>query len=597
MESSTDTTAIANTATPVTTPTTTATPDLNYANLDRLMHSYQAKLTMGMSPASMMLAYLDWLFHLANSPGKQAELITKTQRDTARLAMYASTAAIPAPGLKVPPIAQDSRFTASSWQVWPYNLMSQSFLMVEQWWQNATTNIPGVAQHSENVVSFTARQVLDTVSPSNYPTTNPEIVETTIKEKGRNLVRGANNFSEDLQRAMLKQNPPKSEKYVVGKTVAATPGKVIYRNRLIELIQYSPTTDMVQAEPILFVPAWIMKYYILDLKSDNSMVKYLVDKGHTVFMISWKNPTSEDRDISFDDYRTMGIMSAIEVISQVVPDRKIQAVGYCIGGTMLTITAAAMARDGDDRLKSLTLFTTQTDFTEAGDLMYFIDESQVDYLENIMWRQGYLDTGQMAGAFQMLRSNDLVWSKGVQDYLLGHREPLNDLMAWNADGTRLPYRMHSEYLRSMFLKNALFEGHFMVKGRPVSISDIRIPVYIIATAKDHVAPWKSVYKIMLPLDTDTTFVLTSGGHNAGIVSEPGHPRRSFQIAEHPSGSKYIDPDTWKASIPVQKGSWWLKWQEWLTLNSSGLVTPPVPGGSHYCFTPLADAPGTYVLQP
>jgi polyhydroxyalkanoate synthase len=395
---------------------------------------------------------------------------------------------------------------------------------------------------------------------------------------------------------MKGQRPVGAEKFLPGKNVAVTPGKVVFRNRLIELIQYSPVTEEVQAEPILIVPAWIMKYYILDLSPENSLVKYLVGQGHTVFMISWKNPGKEDRDLSMEDYRTLGAISALDVISAIIPNRKIHAVGYCIGGTLLTITAAAMARDGDDRLKTVTLFTTQTDFTEAGELMLFIDEDQLEFLENITWSQGYLDTKQMAGAFQLLRSIDLVWSRLTKEYLQGHREELNDLMSWNADGTRLPHRMHSEYMRSLFLHNDLFEGRYRVKDKPISISDIKIPIYVVATVKDHVAPWRSVYKINLMEDTEITFVLAGGGHNAGIVSEPGHANRSYQVSTSKSDEKYVDPDTWLIHTPVTKGSWWDNWVQWMVAHSSGKTQPPRLGGPGYLFAPICDAPGTYVLQ-
>ncbi|HEX5690275.1 MAG TPA: alpha/beta fold hydrolase, partial [Roseiflexaceae bacterium] len=280
----------------------------------------------------------------------------------------------------------------------------------------------------------------------------------------------------------------------------------------------------------------------------------------------------------------------------IVPERKIHAVGYCLGGTLLAITAAALARDGDERLATITLFAAQTDFTEAGELMLFIDESQLMYLEDMMWEQGFLDIPQMAGAFQLLRSNDLIWSRLVHDYMLGEREPMTDLMAWNADATRMPARMHAEYLRSLFLNNDLFEGRYRVGGRPIALSDIRAPIFVVATLNDHVAPWRSVYKLMLLTDTDVTFALTSGGHNAGIVSELGHPHRSYQIATQSATDTYVDPERWQASTPTNAGSWWPAWQSWLEARSSGQVAPPCLGAPERGYPPGDAAPGSYVLQ-
>jgi polyhydroxyalkanoate synthase len=566
--------------------------------IDRAMHAMAGRLTLGISPAAVVLAYFDWLVHLGVSPGKQAELVQKAIRKAVRFWVYAARAASDpqAPPCCIEPLAQDRRFEADAWRQWPFNMIYQSFLLTQQWWFNATTDVRGVSSRHEKVVEFVARQLLDLVAPSNFLATNPEAMRKTVEDGGMNLVRGWVNLLEDWERGVAGRKPVAAEAYPVGEKVAVTDGKVVHRNRLMELIQYSPSTPQVHREPVLIVPAWIMKYYILDLSPENSLVKFLVDRGHTVFMVSWKNPQAEDRDLGMDDYLRLGVMDALQAVSTIRPDRKIHGVGYCLGGTLLAIAAAAMARDGDDRLKSLTLLAAQTDFTDAGELMLFINESQVTFLEDVMWEQGYLDTRQMAGAFQLLRSNDLIWSRMLKQYLLGERETMSDLMAWNADATRMPYRMHAEYLRHLFLENDLAEGRYRVGNRPVALTDIRLPIFAVGTQWDHVAPWRSTYKIHLLTDTDVTYALTTGGHNAGIVSEPNHAGRRYQIATKRSTDKYEDPETWQATVPAEDGSWWLAWEPWLAKQSSGQEAPPPMGAPERGYGVLAAAPGSYVLQ-
>ena len=377
---------------------------------------------MGVSPAALFQAYTDWAQHLLFSPDKQIELAQAAAHNWMHFLEYCPKALIdPDCEVCVELAANDKRFVGDAWRRWPFNAISQGFLLTQQWWHHATTGVKGVSAHHEDIVSFIARQMLDVVSPANFLLTNPEVIEATFQQGGMNVVRGATNFWEDQRRVIEGKRPVGAEAFQVGRDVAVTPGKVVARNRLMELIQYAPATDSVYREPLLIVPAWIMKYYILDLSPVNSLVKYLVDRGHTVFMVSWKNPTGEDRDLGMDDYRRLGVMAALDAVSAIVPERPIHAVGYCLGGTLLAIAAAAMARDGDGRLGSLTLLAAQTDFTEAGELMLFIDEAQVSFLEDMMAEQGYLDTRQMAGAFQILRSNDLIWSTMVQSYLKGER--------------------------------------------------------------------------------------------------------------------------------------------------------------------------------
>ena len=563
--------------------------------LDRLVHAAQGRLTGGLSPVSAGLAALDWAVHLADSPAHLARLGVTAAQKAARLGDYATRRSL---GQAAQPCARpvrgDRRFDDPAWQRWPFDVLAQSFLLVEQWWQEATLGVEGVSAAHGNQVAFVARQLLDTCAPSNFLATNPEVQEATVRELGANLVRGAARFAADALRAARGQPPDGAERYVVGRDVAATPGKVVFRNRLMELIQYTPTTETVYAEPVLIVPAWIMKYYILDLTPEDSLIRYLVGQGHTVFVLSWHNPDGEDRDTGLDDYRTLGVMAALDAVGRIVPDRPVHAAGYCLGGTLLTITAAAMARDGDKRLASVTLFAAQTDFTEAGELLLFTDEDQISFLEDTMWEQGYLDGRQMAGAFQLLRSNDLLWSRSVREYLLGEAEPMSALMAWNADGTRLPYRMHVEYLRGLFLDNDLAQGHYQVGGRPVVVSDIRAPIFAVATESDHVSPWRSVFKLHLLVDADVTFLLTSGGHNAGIVSPPGHPHRHYRVTTHREGQPYEDPDTWMLATAEEQGSWWPRWQRWVAERSGERVAPPplgIPGTG-----PLADAPGVYVHE-
>jgi polyhydroxyalkanoate synthase subunit PhaC len=567
--------------------------------MDRSLNAAVARYSTGLSPMALVAAYWDWASHLAFAPGKRMRLTEKAAKKSLRLANYVMRHAMRMDGTApcIEPLPQDRRFINDAWQKPPFNIVYQSFLLSQQWWHNATTAVRGVTRQHENIVAFGARQFLDMVSPANFVQTNPEALERTLREGGMNLVRGAFNCIEDWDRALGGKRAVGAEQFQVGRDVAITPGSVVFRNRLIELIQYAPATATVRPEPVLIVPAWIEKYYILDLSPSNSLVKYLTEQGYTVFMISWKNPGPDDRDLSLEDYRNLGVMAALDAVTTIVPERNVHAAGYCIGGTMLAIAAAAMARDGDRRLASTSFFAAQTDFTEAGELMLFIDESQLAFLEDVMWEQGFLDSRQMAGAFQLLRSNDLVWSRAMRTYLLGERERMTDLMAWNVDATRMPFRMHTEYLRSMFLDNDLAEGRFKAGGRPVALKDIGTPLFAVGTERDHVAPWHSVYKFHLLTDTEVTFLLTSGGHNAGIVSEPGHPGRRYRVTTKKSDHAYVDPEVWAADTPVREGSWWPEWTAWLARHSGALCPPPRMGAADKGYAPMGAAPGTYVLQP
>lgn len=568
--------------------------------MDRATGAALAQLTGGLSPASIGAAFGDWLSHLAISPGRQMHLGAKAMRKMLRYADYARDAAVSGdtpPPPCIEPLPQDRRFDDPAWQKAPYNFIYQSFLLTQQWWDAASCDTGGVTPDHEKRVRFAIRQILDTLAPSNFIATNPVVQQRIIETGGQCLSDGFTQFQDDVRRYWTRESPAGAEKFRPGHEVAVTPGEVVYRNHLIELIQYRPTTDKVHPEPLLIVPAWIMKYYILDLSPENSMVRWLVSQGFTVFMISWRNPGAEDRDVTLDDYRRMGVMDALDAVTAITGAPKIHAMGYCLGGTLLSIAAATMARDGDDRLASMTLLAAQTEFSEPGELGLFIDEAQIHFLENMMWSRGYLDSSQMGGAFQMLRSNDLLWSRLIHNYLMGETEELNDLMAWNSDGTRMPQAMHSQYLRRLFLNDDLAEGRYHVDGRSISLSDLRMPIFAVGTERDHVAPWRSVFKIHYLADSPISFLLTSGGHNAGIVSEPGHPHRHYRIRTHRLEDNHIDPDSWLLEAEQHDGSWWPALAAWLAERSSPAEADPPPiGGADRKHRPLGPAPGNYVLM-
>ena len=569
--------------------------------LDAIDHAFRAalgKMSGGLSPVAFGSAWADWAMKLAASPSKVVELQQDALARAADNLDFASRAATasalsPSDGLATP---GDTRFAGDAWQQFPFNVLAHGFENGAAWLKQLPQGIEGLAPYHADLVEFTVRQWLDALAPSNFLATNPELQELTRAEGGQNLMRGAQHLIEDMSRLVQKRGPTGTEAFEPGKGTALSPGKVVLRNALIELIQYSPATPDVYAEPVLIVPAWIMKYYILDLSAKNSLVKYLTDQGHTVFMISWKNPDSGDRDFAMDDYLNLGLRAAVDAVSTIVPGAGIHATGYCIGGTLLAIGAAALAREGDRRLASMTLLAAQTDFSEPGELALFINPSQLSLLEAQMYQEGVLDSRQMGGAFQMLRPRELIWQPMLNNYVKGTREPMIDLMAWNADGTRMPYKMHTEYLYRLYMDNELSAGRFPVNGEPVRLADVELPAFIVGTETDHVAPWKSVYKIDGLLGSkDFTFLLTSGGHNAGIVSGAVHPKRKHRVRTRSAGERHLSAEEWCATTVPQPGSWWPTWAKWLAAHSGTRVAAPAPGAPDRGYAVLGDAPGEYVL--
>lgn len=555
------------------------------AHNNRPMRQALATLTQGSSPASLFAMYADWHIHLTTAPDKQMQLAHTAATHWFNWLAYVSQGCPKdADRYPITPPRHDRRFQGEGWSKQPFSALAQGFLLAEDFWDQATSDVPGLDPAHDRAMTFMMRQMLDAAAPSNFIATNPEVIARTLETGGMNLQHGLKRMLQDLAEPDHPGGNPQ-----VGQDVAVTPGEVVFRNHLIELIQYAPTTDTVHPEPILIVPAWIMKYYILDLSPANSLVRYLTDQGFTVFMISWRNPDASDAALGMADYLGQGPRAAIDHIAATTGAAKIHAAGYCLGGTLLSIAAAAMARDGDDRLASMTLLAAQTDFSEPGELGLFINESRVSFLEDVMQAQGYLDANQMMSAFQMMRSNDLIWSQMVRKYLLGEDDaPMNDLMAWNMDSTRMPARMHTEYLSQMFLNNDLAAGRYMVDGHAVSLRDIRVPVFAVGTETDHIAPWTSVFKIHTLGHADVTFALTNGGHNAGVLSEPGHRHRHYRLHTTRDTDKALTPEDWLATAKPEDGSWWPAWATWLEKLSGQRTQPPKITKS------LGPAPGTYV---
>jgi polyhydroxyalkanoate synthase subunit PhaC len=562
---------------------------------NQAVHAGLAAMTFGLSPISLALAAFDWGAHLAIAPGKCFDLATH-----AWLAASLFPAAVPVSGegedeggVAVYTGVADPRFTAAAWSTWPFQLYRDAFLGVERWWHEATRGTPGVERHHEELVGFAARQWLDACSPGNFIATNPVVLDTTIHNGGANLAEGLHNWLDDAVAmagtlAGARRRGPQA--FVPGRDVAITPGRVVWRNELCELLQYDPMTSDVAREPILIVPSWIMKYYILDLQPHDSLIRFLVESGFTVFAISWRNPDAEASNLSLDDYLRDGFFAVLEAVRSRCGEA-VHAVGYCLGGTLLAIGAAALARDGrHDVLSSVTLLAALTDFSEPGELGLFIDASELAALDALMWSQGYLDGSQMSAAFQLLNARDLIWSRMMSEYLLGRRTKTNDLMSWNTDSTRMPYRMHTEYLTHLFLDNDLAGGRYRVGGKPVALSDIEAPMFVVGTERDHVSPWRSVYRLHLLTHNALTFVLTAGGHNAGIVSEPGHAHRYYRCATREADAAYRSRHDFVKGAPVVEGSWWTCWRDWLRERSTGEVPARKPG------TGLGAAPGAYVQQ-
>jgi len=491
----------------------------------------------------------------------------------------------------VPPDPTDKRFAAPEWNANPFfDFLRQAHAILTHWTDDLALRAEGLDDHTRDKARFYIRQISGALAPSNFIMTNPEILRETFASNAENLLRGLGHFAEDVEagHGTLKIRQTDATKFELGVNVAATPGKVIFRNALIELIQYDASTKDVLQRPLLIVPPWINKFYILDLNAEKSFVRYAVSEGHTVFMMSWVNPDERHRDKDWDAYVNEGIYAALDAIEAATGEREVNAIGYCVGGTLLAATLAAMAQNEDQRIKSATFFAAQTDFAKAGDLSVFIDEEQIAALELKMKETGYLEGSKMATAFNMLRPNDLIWSYVVNNYLKGKTPAAFDLLAWNSDSTRIPAANHSFYLRACYLENRLSKGAMVINGRKVSLHDVTIPIYSLAAKEDHIAPSESVWRGASYFGGDVRFVCAGSGHIAGVINPPGKIKYQYWSGGPIQGAL----EDWFKAAQETPGSWWPDWSQWLRALSSDTVPARVPGDGE--LKPLCDAPGDYV---
>lgn len=566
----------------------------NFQRVEDLMTDFSEGFNeMDMDPFNLKQLYGEWLMAAIQDPQKLMGTHAGYLQKSMELYRHSALSFL---GIDSPPVVEegrgDRRFRHEDWVQEPaFGYIKQSYLLISQWMRELVTDLDGLDDHTAEKVRFFTERYLDAMSPTNFALTNPAVLEKIVETKGGNLVHGLKNMLEDLERGkgMLQIQMTDSEAFELGKNVAVTPGKVVYQNRMFQLIQYTPTTKKVFKRPLLVVPPWINKFYIMDLQPKNSLLRWLVEQGHTVFVISWINPDESYREITFDDYLKDGVVNATDVVQEITGESEINAIGYCIGGTLLTTTLAYMKAAGDDRIKSATYFTTMLDFEEPGELGVFIDEEQICGLEQRMEKDGYLEGSSMAGAFNLMRANDLIWSFYVNNYLLGNDPRPFDLLYWNSDSTRMPAKMHSWYLRNMYQKNLLKEpGGLTVADVPIDISTIDIPVCFVSTVEDHIAPWKSTYAGAQLFSGPARFILGGSGHIAGVINPPEAEKYDYRVIDGlPS-----DPNDWAENAEKNPGSWWPEWQRWIAPMGGEQVAARKPGTGKYKV--LEDAPGSFV---
>lgn len=564
----------------------------NTTMMTQLFNQSHQMLTQNMDPMNVGPAFTEASKIMVNDPMKLMEANYLLWKEHVALMQEASMDLMKKGDANGASKPYDRRFKHDDWTSNPmFDYIRKSYLITSKWMVNTMTSIEGLSEADKNKIVFHSQLLADAFSPSNFFMTNPEAIRTMVETNGQSVVQGLKNLQRDLdpatsQLSIMMSDP---DAFELGKNIATTPGKVVYQNDLMQLIQYEPTTAKVHERPLVIAPPWINKYYILDLQAKNSFIAWAVEQGYTVFVISWVNPDSQLGDKTFEDYMQEGILDALDAVEQATGVKEVSMIGYCIGGTLLSATLAYMAETGDDRIKAATFFASQADFSEAGDLKLFTDEAQVDNLEKMMSEKGYLEGKSMATTFNMLRANDLIWSFYVDNYLLG-KDPLKfDLLYWNADSTRMPRETHLFYLREMYINNNLSKpGGISLKGVPIDLSKVTIPIYLQAAKEDHIAPYPSVFKSTGLYGGDVRFMLAGSGHIAGVINPPAANKYQHWINEE----QPKDLDAWIEGATEHPGSWWTDWDKWLSAHSGKKVAKRIPGEGK--LDVIEDAPGSFV---
>ncbi|MDX9988297.1 class I poly(R)-hydroxyalkanoic acid synthase [Thiothrix unzii] len=567
----------------------------NFKQVEEIMAGFsKAHEGMQLDPFNLKQAYSAWMEAVTQNPEKLIETnmaFWQKSMELTQQAMQSFMSGQPAAKLFETP-KSDRRFSHEDWENKPaFDVIKQTYLLVSDWTRKVVASAEGLDDHTAERVKFFTERSLDAMSPTNFALTNPAVLEKIRNTKGANLVHGLKNMLEDLEagNGQLRIRMTDTKAFKLGENVAVTPGKVVFQNKMFQLIQYTPSTEKVLKRPLLIVPPWINKFYILDLQPKNSMLKWLVDQGHTVYVMSWVNPDETYVDTGFEDY-IHAVINAMDAVQYDSGESELNMIGYCIGGTLLSSTLAYLKHQGDTRVKSATFFTTMLDFSEPGELGVFIDEAQISTLETQMQEQGYMDGSTMSGAFNLLRANDLIWSFYVNNYLLGNDPRPFDLLYWNSDSTRMPVKMHSWYLRNLYKDNKLCQPKALsVDGVELDLGTIDVPACFISTIEDHIAPWKSTYAGARLFGGDVRFILGGSGHIAGIVNPPAANKYNYRVSNELSESA----DTWLANTQVNAGSWWPEWDSWVrALANNEQVDARQPGAGK--LAAIENAPGTYV---